>query len=103
MATTRLYRAVSFAKYQQLVQSGRFEIVASSLEGKYFAESLAAANEWGERLFGAGNYRLVEVTVPAATAAQFYRLEHLDRIGPARFAEMWQLEGIEIRIKVVTQ
>ena len=54
----RLYRAVSIAEYRQLMQSGRFEIVGSSVEGKYFAESLAAAAEWGIRLFGAGNYRL---------------------------------------------
>jgi hypothetical protein len=98
----QLYRAVSFAEYQQLMQSGRFEIVGSSVEGKYFAESPAAAAEWGIRLFGAGNYRLVEVTMPAPVAAQFYRLERLDGIGPARFAEMWQLEGIELQIREVT-
>jgi hypothetical protein len=56
----------------------------------------------GYTTVGAGNYRLVEVTMPAPVAAQFYRLERLDGIGPARFAEMWQLEGIELQIREVT-
>jgi len=90
-----LYRAVSPDEYAQLIRTGQFEIVGHSVEGKYFAEKLEHAAQWGEKLFGKGKYRIIEVIFPDEVANQFYRLEMLDRIGPAQFAEIDQLKGID--------
>jgi hypothetical protein len=39
MEIVTLYRAVSEGEFQQLMRTGKFEAVPSSLEGKFFAES----------------------------------------------------------------
>jgi hypothetical protein len=103
MQTTTLYRAVSFAEFIQLTQTGRFEIVGGSVEGKYFAENMTDAAAWGNLLFGASNFRIVEVILPTSIAAALFRIEPLDGIGPARFADIEQLEGVAVSIREVTR
>jgi len=97
---TTLYRAVSPEEYEQIIRTGRFES-AGSVEGKYFAESFEDANTWGTRLYGEGNYEVVQVELSKNAANAFYRWERLDMIGPARFATMEQLDSLPMIIKGV--
>jgi hypothetical protein len=103
MSRTPLYRAVSIAEYVQLMETGRFTLVGSSAEGKYFAESVEHAAEWGERLLGQGKYRIIEVILAEELANQFYRFEYLDGVGPARFAGIQQLEDVDLTIQEVVR
>ncbi len=84
METMTLYRAVSEVEFQQLMRTGKFAVVPSSLEGKFFAESAEDAAQWGEMLEGARHYRIVEVDLPTSVAQSLLRWEKLDGIGPAR-------------------
>jgi len=98
METVTLYRAVSEVEYQQLIRTGKFAVVPSSLEGKFFAESAADAAQWGERLEGSGNYRIVEVEFFTSVAENLLRWEKLDSIGPARYGELHQLQDAVVRL-----
>ena len=73
METITLYRAVSEVEFQQLMRTGNFEAVPSSLEGKFFAESAEDAAQWGELLEGPGHYCIVEVELPASVAKSLLR------------------------------
>jgi hypothetical protein len=97
METVTLYRAVSEAEWQQLMRTGKFEAVPSSLEGKFFAESAEDAAQWGEMLEGASHYRIVEVNLPTSVANSLLRWEKLDGIGPARYGELYQLYDAVVR------
>ena len=58
----------------------------------------ADAAQWGERLEGAGNYRIVEVEFPTSVAENLLRWEKLDGIGPARYGELHQLQETVVRL-----
>lgn len=92
-----LYRAVSLLEFERVMRTGRFTQVPGSLAGKFFAERPEHAAAWGDRLEGSGNYRILEVEVSAAAADTFRRWAKLDGIGPARYAEIRELEGVVIR------
>src|SRR5215468_3570389 len=98
LETVTLYRAVSEVEYHQLILTGKFAVVPTSLEGKFFAESATDAAQWGERLEGAGNYRIVEVEFPTSVAENLLRWEKLDGIGPARYDELNQLQETVVRL-----
>ena len=98
METVTLYRAVGEGEYQQLMQTGKFAAIPSSLEGKFFAESAADAAQWGERLEGAGNYRIVEIEFSTSVAENLLRWAQLDGIGPARYGELHQLQDAVVRL-----
>ncbi len=98
MEIMTLYRAVSEIECQQLMQTGKFASVPSSLEGKFFAESAEDAAQWGEILEGTGNYRIVEVALPTRVANSLLRWEKLDGIGPARYGELYQLQDAIVRL-----
>jgi len=98
METVTLYRAVSEAEWQQLMRTGKFEAVPSSLEGKCFTESAEDAARWGEMLEGAGHYRIVEVTLPTSVTHSLLQWEKLDGIGPARYGELHQLYDAVVRL-----
>lgn len=98
-----LYRAVSEREYQQLIETSLLEITSQSVEGKYFAETWQDARQWGDLLFGAGQYRVIAVELPDDLCAQFHRWERLDRIGPARYAEIEQLRHVRVSIREVEQ
>lgn len=76
-------------------------MTGSSVEGKYFAETIDHALQWGNILFGMGHFRVVEVTLALNQVAQFYRFAHLDGIGPALFAEIEQVDDAEAQIQEV--
>jgi hypothetical protein len=95
--TTTLYRAVSEAEFQQVMQTGKFAQGPNSLGGKFFAESAADAARWGDRLQGAGNYRIISVELSTSTADKLMRWERLDGIGAARYGELDQLTHAIIR------
>ena len=97
MKSTKLYRAVSEAEFQDLTQNRVFQSGPSSLEGKWFAESADDAVEWGDLLQGPGNYRIIEVELSNEAAKQFFRVEKLDNIGPARYGELDQLHNTAFR------
>jgi hypothetical protein len=97
MEIVTLYRAVSEGEFQQLMRTGKFEAVPSSLEGKFFAESAEDAAQWGERLEGVGHYHIVEVALPARVAQGLVRWEKPDGIGPARYGELLQLQDAVVR------
>ena len=81
---TTLYRAVSHAEYADITTSGVFRPGPNSYEfGKFFAESGEHAAQWGRRLEGAGNFRVIEAQFPSSTANQFLRWDNpiLDNIG----------------------
>jgi RHS repeat-associated protein len=93
-ATTLLYRAVSSAEADQLLESGVFRAGTNSFDGgKWFAESAEHATQWGRALEGPGNFRVIEVRMPTKAADQLMRVPRLDGIGPARYGELDQLNG----------
>ncbi|KAF1714291.1 hypothetical protein CSC71_04445 [Pseudoxanthomonas sangjuensis] len=95
--TTTLYRAVSEAEAASIRATGRFSIGPNSLEGKWLAESLKHAKEWGDKLNGKGISKLLEIKLPKSIADKLFRVEKLDGVGPARYAELSQLEQAAIR------
>ncbi len=98
---TKLYRAVSEAELQDLVQQGKFRQVPDSLEGKWFAESPSDAAKWGDILQGPGNYRIIEIEVSPEMAEQFFRVDKLDNIGPARYGDLDQLNHATFREVII--
>lgn len=98
MERVTLYRAVSEEEFQQLLLTGKFQTVPHALEGKFFAEHPEHAATWGEALARTGAYRIVAVELTASVADGMIRWERLDGIGPARYAELSQLEDAIIRL-----
>jgi hypothetical protein len=98
MEMVTLYRAVSEEEFQQLLITGKFRIAPHALEGKFFAEHPEHAAAWGEALEGAGQYRIVEVELTASVADKLMRWERLNGIGPARYADLSELESATIRL-----
>ena len=78
------------------METGTFEAGANSLGGKWFAETAEHANQWGEILEGKGAFKVVDAKIPSVEADKFMRLERLDGIGPARYAELDQLKNAVI-------
>jgi RHS repeat-associated protein len=95
--TTKLYRAVDPTEYAELAKTGKFAASQNSLGGKFFAESAADAAKWGDRLHGAGKFRIIEAELPRNAADQLMRWERLDGIGPARYGELEQLGKAVVR------
>ncbi len=86
----KLYRAVSAEEWADLQQCGAFRPAPPSNQGKWFAETAVDAAEWGKRLpsQGGDTFLIVEVEIPIQVGDQLFRLPNLDRIGPARFANV---------------
>lgn len=90
--TTTLYRAVSTAEHADIAANGALRAGQNSFStGKWFWESGEHAMQFGTKMDGAGNFRIIEATFPRSVADQFMRLERLDSIGPARFGTFDQL------------
>jgi RHS repeat-associated protein len=73
--TTRFYRAVSIAEYEQIQTTGTFETVPHGADGKYLAGSVEDAMYWGENMYGSGNFRVVQVDYSNAVVNQFWHGE----------------------------
>ena len=65
-----------------------FQAGPNSLGGKFFAESAEHATQWGTKMEGAGNFRVIEAQFPKGSADSFMRWDRLDCIGPARYGEL---------------
>jgi len=95
---TIVFRAVSDAELANLFASQVFQSCPNSAEGKYFAETLEHATEWGRRLYGEVKFWIIAVELPQAKADKLIRWERLDGIGPARFAEIHELTNAVITV-----
>jgi hypothetical protein len=82
----RFYRAVSPEELADISLQGGFRPVRTSLEGKWFAETIDACRQWGQQLYQ-GKFHVIQVDVPTDVADQMFCLSSLDQIGPARYAE----------------
>lgn len=91
-----LYRSVDSSELQQILKTNQFAQGPNSLEGKFFAESFADAQKWGDTMNGIGNHSVVEVKIPKSIASEMMRWERLDGIGPARYGTLDQLKNINI-------
>jgi hypothetical protein len=69
-----------------------------TVQAKFLCVAAEDAAQWGERLKGAGNYRIVEVEFFASVAENLLRWEKLDGIGPARYGELHQLQDAVVRL-----
>ncbi|MCF8246479.1 MAG: hypothetical protein K9J37_10640 [Saprospiraceae bacterium] len=92
----KLFRAISLAEYHDLFSSEAFRAGKNSMEGKWFAERLEDAIAWGKLLEPDAHFYLVEVEVDSAISDGFFRIEHLDGIGPARYADCIDLSSSTI-------
>jgi RHS repeat-associated protein len=96
--TTRVYRAVSEAEYQQILRTGRFEQGPNSLEGKWFADTYDSAKLHGDAIYekwGNKQYRIVEADIPNERVMHIDR--NIDRRGPGRYIEPDNLRDIKPR------
>jgi hypothetical protein len=83
-----------------------FQITTNSLEGKFFAETPEAAQQWGLYLQGKGNFRVVSITFPREILDELLRFGNLDATGNAYFADYSKLELLSksaLAIEEVTQ
>ena len=80
-----------------------FKAGPNSLGGKFFAESAEDAAQWGDKLEGAGNYKVISATFPKSAADSFIRWDRLDGIGPARYGELDELNAANPIISTVKQ
>jgi hypothetical protein len=95
--TATLYRAVTDAELKQIQKTGTFEAGANSLGGKWFAETMDHARQWGNAMNGAGASTILQVQLLRSQASQLMRLERLDGIGPAVYGELEQLRVAVIK------
>lgn len=94
--TTTLYRAVSEAEFEQVMRTGTFQAGPNSLGGKWFWESAESAQKFGQWAEGRGAFKVVDARIPTVQADRFMRLENLDGLGPARYAELPELKNMAI-------
>jgi hypothetical protein len=93
----KLFRAMSRQEWADMQASGKFRPGPPSFQGKWFAESLADAIAWGKLLhpIAATGFLVIEIDLPQTVADQFFRLPLLDGIGPARFADVTELDVLK--------
>ena len=94
--TTTLYRAVSEAEFEQVMRTGTFQAGPNALGGKWFWESAESAQKFGQWAEGKGAFKVVDARIPTVEADRFMRLENLDGLGPARYAELPELKNATI-------
>ena len=93
-----LYRAVGPNELRDPTETNIFRGSEQSMTGKWFAENPEHAVKWGNILKGPGNFEVIEVQLPTTAADKLFRLEKLDGIGPARYAEPEDLIGAVWRL-----
>lgn len=81
-----------------IILSGGLRPAPPSNQGKWFAESVPDAVKWGRRFYQQSGqpFHVIEIDVPQHLADQWYRDPFLDRIGPARYAEISDLPSITV-------
>jgi RHS repeat-associated protein len=96
--TTRVYRAVSEAEYQQILRTGTFEHGGmGAMEGKWFTETVESARKHGDFWYTrqGKTYRIVEADLP--NGAKQHLDPNIDRYGPGRYVEIEDLRGVGAR------
>ena len=99
-----LYRAVGYDELQEVLVTRELRPGPPSFQGKWFAEVLVDGARWGRRLSRLTNgdpVHLIEVEVDDADVAGWFRLSFLDRIGPARYADIPDLPQVRFVREVV--
>lgn len=89
-----LYRAVSMPELLDIQTSQAFRTMPGQMEGKWFAERVEEAVQWGRVLYG-GHFTIVRAHVPDSMADRLFRLPMINAIGPARFIEGTDLTRIK--------
>ncbi|CVA21861.1 Cell wall-associated polypeptide CWBP200 [Serratia marcescens] len=88
-----LYRGMSLDEYNSLMNEG-WKAGQGTMEGKWFAESYKDAVTWGNKMGHGGDvFRVVQIDVPDNVASKMHIDPHLDGIGPARYAEVVDLNN----------
>jgi hypothetical protein len=94
--TIRLYRAVSSQELADIHGSGVLRPGPPSYQGKWLAESSQDAARWGRRFYRQSGtpFHIIEIEVQTQEADRWHRNPFLDRIGPARYADIVDLPAI---------
>jgi len=93
-----LYRGMNDDEYSQLMKNGTWK-AQGTLEGKWFAESYNDAVIWGQEMgHGGDKFKVVQVNVPDEIANRMHRTSRLDAIGPARYAQLEDLNDPRVKI-----
>ncbi len=90
----RMFRAISYAELQDILTSGILRSGPPSFQGKWFAETIDDAAEWGHALYSGSQFHLIEVELDDAIVTTLFGLPNLDGIGPARFADIPDLPRV---------
>ncbi len=61
------------------------------MEGKWFAERFEDAIKWGQLFEPIHDFWVIELDMAETTAESFFKIEYLDDIGPARYADCGDL------------
>ena len=99
--TTKLYRAMSQAEYDSVIQNQKFVPYDLAMEDKWFATTQENATKWGNIFYPDGNYRILEVEVDTNSLNKMYYVDYLDNIGPAYCSPLDILEESIRSIKEV--
>ncbi len=94
-----LYRGMNLSEYNQLVETGKWAAGQGTMEGKWFAESYKNAVTWGNKMgHGGSTFQVVQINVPDDIAGKMHVDPHLDGIGPARYAQVEQLNDPRVKV-----
>ncbi|SCZ71171.1 RHS repeat-associated core domain-containing protein, partial [Photorhabdus luminescens] len=94
-----LYRGMNLSEYNQLVETGKWAAGQGTMEGKWFAESYKNAVTWGNKMgHGGSTFQVVQINVPDDIAGKMHVDLHLDGIGPARYAQVEQLNDPRVKV-----
>ncbi len=88
-----LYRGMSLDEFASLEKEG-WKAGKGTMEGKWFAESYKDAVTWGNKMgHGGDTFKIVQINIPDNIANKMHMDSHLDGIGPARYADVVDLNN----------
>lgn len=88
-----LYRGMSLDEFSSLMKEG-WKAGQGTMEGKWFAESYKDAVTWGNKMgHGGDTFKIVQIDIPDHIANSMHIDPHLDGIGPARYADVTDLNN----------
>ena len=93
MGYTRAYRAVSLQEYADILITGKFRVGPSSMEGKWFADTLEGALGHGQALYPGGDFKLIEADLPD-DAPSLFKEPNIDGKGPGRYLAIEDLGNV---------
>jgi hypothetical protein len=101
--TTTLYRAVSPAEYDSLINSGQFSEGPNSLGGKWFWERPEDAKTFGNKMIplaGQKDFKIIRIELPRSITDQFHKNSSQDAIGPGQFGTFNLLNSVKPTISL---